>query len=140
MTEAAMLTRGEMLEKLNNSGLSAQLTALQRCLIDLLDRESKDELADFHVRLTRPRGLRRWVRPQAGFVLDGFVLLHAVAAEIPGVARCALIGVWDERIGDERVVLTLEPIAGETSPLQLRRRVEVALRTTMRLVCPEVSQ
>src|SRR5438132_548644 len=30
-----------------------------------------DELADFHVRLTRPTGLRRWFRPQSLFVLDG---------------------------------------------------------------------
>jgi HprK-related kinase A len=31
----------------------------------------ENELADFHVQLTRPRGLRRWVRPQARFVVDG---------------------------------------------------------------------
>jgi acyl-CoA synthetase (AMP-forming)/AMP-acid ligase II len=49
-------------------------------------------------------------------------------AGIPGVARCALIGVWDERLGDERVVLVLEPTAVETNPGQLKRRVELALR------------
>jgi len=49
-------------------------------------------------------------------------------AEIPGVGRCALIGLWDERRGDERVVLVLEPAAGETNATRLRRRVEQALR------------
>jgi acyl-CoA synthetase (AMP-forming)/AMP-acid ligase II len=49
-------------------------------------------------------------------------------ADIPGVARCALIGVWDERVGDERVVLVLEPTAEKTNPVQLKRRVGLALR------------
>jgi HprK-related kinase A len=31
----------------------------------------EDELADFHVQLTRPAGLRRWIRPQAQFVFGG---------------------------------------------------------------------
>jgi HprK-related kinase A len=35
-------------------------------------RES-DEFADFHVTLNRPKGLRRWYRPQVQFALDGFV-------------------------------------------------------------------
>jgi HprK-related kinase A len=42
-----------------------------RLLYDEFPLAGEDELADFHVRLTRPRWLRRWVRPQAGFVLDG---------------------------------------------------------------------
>jgi len=48
--------------------------------------------------------------------------------EIPGVARCALIGVWDEHLGDERVVLVLDAAANETNHAQLKRRVEQALR------------
>jgi acyl-CoA synthetase (AMP-forming)/AMP-acid ligase II len=55
-------------------------------------------------------------------------LYEGKIAEIPGVARCALIGVWDERAGDERVVLVLEPAADVTDPAQLTRRVELALR------------
>lgn len=33
-------------------------------------------LADYHVRLVPPRGLRRWIRPQIEFVLDGFSTFH----------------------------------------------------------------
>lgn len=55
-------------------------------------------------------------------------LYEGKIAEIPGVARCALIGVWDERLGDERVVLVLEPTAEEKNPVQLKRRVGLALR------------
>ena len=55
-------------------------------------------------------------------------LYEGKIAEIPGVARCALIGVWDERLGDERVVLVLDAMASETNPVQLKRRVELALR------------
>ena len=36
--------------------------------------------------------------------------------------------MWDEHLGDERVVLVLEPAAKEMNPIQLRRRVELALR------------
>ncbi|HEX6123083.1 MAG TPA: hypothetical protein VFY89_07980, partial [Ktedonobacterales bacterium] len=55
-------------------------------------------------------------------------LYEGKIAEIPGVARCALIGVWDEHLGDERVVLVLEPTADETNLGQLKQRVERALR------------
>jgi acyl-CoA synthetase (AMP-forming)/AMP-acid ligase II len=55
-------------------------------------------------------------------------LYEGKIAAIPGVARCALIGVWDERLGDERVVLVLEPTAEATNPAQLKRRVALALR------------
>jgi acyl-CoA synthetase (AMP-forming)/AMP-acid ligase II len=55
-------------------------------------------------------------------------LYEGKIAEIPGVARCALIGVWDERRGDERVVLVLERTVDEADPAQLRRRVERTLR------------
>ena len=34
----------------------------------------EEELADFHVHLTRPAGLRRWVRPQARFVFGGGIV------------------------------------------------------------------
>jgi acyl-CoA synthetase (AMP-forming)/AMP-acid ligase II len=56
-------------------------------------------------------------------------LYEGKIAEIPGVARCALIGVWDENLGDERVVLVLESAAEETNPGQLKRRVALALRS-----------
>ncbi len=56
-------------------------------------------------------------------------LYEGKIAEIPGVARCALVGVWDEHIGDERVVLTIEPVVEEVDYAQLKRRVEQALRT-----------
>jgi acyl-CoA synthetase (AMP-forming)/AMP-acid ligase II len=49
-------------------------------------------------------------------------------AEIAGVARCALIGVWDERLGDEHIVLVVEPTAAEPDANRLRRRVDRALR------------
>jgi acyl-CoA synthetase (AMP-forming)/AMP-acid ligase II len=55
-------------------------------------------------------------------------LYEGKIAEIPGVARCALIGVWDERLGDERVILALEPTADEASPMQLKQRVEQVMR------------
>lgn len=55
-------------------------------------------------------------------------LYEGKIAEIPGIARCALIGVWDERLGDEHVVLVLEPTVKETNPVQLKRRVALALR------------
>ncbi|HLY29983.1 MAG TPA: class I adenylate-forming enzyme family protein, partial [Ktedonobacterales bacterium] len=55
-------------------------------------------------------------------------LYEGKIAEIPGVARCAMIGVWDERLGDERVVLVIEPTAEERNPIQLKRRVALALR------------
>jgi HprK-related kinase A len=45
----------------------------------------EDELADFHVSLTRPRGLRRWIRPQSAFVLDG-----ATAPYFPSCLEMAL--------------------------------------------------
>ena len=55
-------------------------------------------------------------------------LYEGKIAEISGVARCALIGVWDEHLGDERVVLVLEPTAHATNPAQLKRRVALALQ------------
>lgn len=49
-------------------------------------------------------------------------------AAIAGVERCAFIGLWDEDLSDEKVVLVLEPAVGETNSIRLRRRVERALR------------
>jgi acyl-CoA synthetase (AMP-forming)/AMP-acid ligase II len=49
-------------------------------------------------------------------------------AQIPGIARCALIGVWSKSVGDERVVLVVEPAPGELDSPELRRRIERALR------------
>jgi len=49
-------------------------------------------------------------------------------AEIPGVARCALVGVWSEEVGDERIVLVVEPTAANRDAEKLRRRVDQALR------------
>jgi acyl-CoA synthetase (AMP-forming)/AMP-acid ligase II len=54
-------------------------------------------------------------------------------AEITGVERCALIGVWDGCRGDERVVLVVEPAAAETDPIRLRRRVDRTLRVDPRI-------
>jgi acyl-CoA synthetase (AMP-forming)/AMP-acid ligase II len=55
-------------------------------------------------------------------------LFEEKIAGVPGVARCAMIGVWDTRAEDERVVLVAEPAAGETDAVRLRRRVERALQ------------
>ncbi len=63
-------------------------------------------------------------------------LYEGKIAEIPGVARCALIGVWDERLADERVILVLEPAANETDPERLKRRVAQALRTAALIDVP----
>jgi acyl-CoA synthetase (AMP-forming)/AMP-acid ligase II len=55
-------------------------------------------------------------------------LYEGKIAEIPGVARCALIGVWDAQRGDEWVVLVLEPTTSEKNHSQLKRRVALALQ------------
>ena len=38
--------------------------------------EDDAQLADYHVRLDRPSGLRRWFRPQVEFILDGTKTFH----------------------------------------------------------------
>jgi acyl-CoA synthetase (AMP-forming)/AMP-acid ligase II len=50
-----------------------------------------------------------------------------VVDRIPGVARSALVGVYDERIADERVALVVEPARGQPAA-DLERRVRRALR------------
>jgi acyl-CoA synthetase (AMP-forming)/AMP-acid ligase II len=50
-----------------------------------------------------------------------------VVDRIPGVARSALVGVYDERIADERVALVVEPTRGQPAAA-LERRVRRALR------------
>jgi acyl-coenzyme A synthetase/AMP-(fatty) acid ligase len=55
-------------------------------------------------------------------------LYEGKIAEIPGVARCAFIGVWDEHLGDECVVLVLEPTTKQMNPAHLKQRVVLALR------------
>jgi HprK-related kinase A len=51
-------------------------------------------LCDFHVQITRPRGLRRWLRPQACFAVDGqfpfapYAVAHAFPALEWGINWC----------------------------------------------------
>jgi acyl-CoA synthetase (AMP-forming)/AMP-acid ligase II len=58
--------------------------------------------------------------------------LHEAAAErVPGVRRCAMVGVWDDARADERVVLVVEPAAPVGAPAAreaLAARVRRALR------------
>jgi acyl-CoA synthetase (AMP-forming)/AMP-acid ligase II len=49
-------------------------------------------------------------------------LFEETVAAIPGVHRCALVGVYDEKHADEVVVLALEPQPG-CDPSELRHRV-----------------
>ena len=49
-------------------------------------------------------------------------LIEGVVASVPGVRRCALVGVYDERTADELVVLALEAGDG-VDPVELRSRV-----------------
>jgi HprK-related kinase A len=57
----------------------------------LLDAE---DFSDFHVQIARPRGLRRWVRPQARFIVDGrspfapYTAAHAFPALEWGINWC----------------------------------------------------
>lgn len=53
-------------------------------------------------------------------------LVEDAVAAVPGVARCALVGVYDAGRADEAVVLAVEPEAGAGGP-GLRRRVERAI-------------
>lgn len=55
-------------------------------------------------------------------------LIESTVSAIPGVRACALIGVYDAARADERVVLAVEPLAGESHP-RLRARLERELRT-----------
>jgi acyl-CoA synthetase (AMP-forming)/AMP-acid ligase II len=54
--------------------------------------------------------------------------LHEPVVEcLAGVRRCAMVGVFDERRADERVVLVVEPEEGVDGD-RLRHEVERALR------------
>ncbi|MDF1504561.1 class I adenylate-forming enzyme family protein, partial [Roseisolibacter sp. H3M3-2] len=55
-------------------------------------------------------------------------LHEPVVARIPGVRRCAMVGVRDARASDERIVLVVEPAEG-TDPAALARALPAALRT-----------
>ncbi len=48
-------------------------------------------------------------------------LHEPVIERIQGVRRCALIGVFDEELADEKVVLVVEPEPGETGNVVLAR-------------------
>ncbi|GLC25644.1 class I adenylate-forming enzyme family protein [Roseisolibacter agri] len=54
-------------------------------------------------------------------------LHEPVVARIPGVRRCAMVGVRDDRASDERIVLVVEPDAG-TDAAALARALPAALR------------
>ena len=54
-------------------------------------------------------------------------LHEPVVARIPGVRRCAMVGVRDARAADERIVLVVEPAEG-TDPAALARALPAALR------------
>ena len=41
----------------------------------------EDSFADFHVSVAKPRGLRRWVRPQANFYCDGYLPFTPLPAD-----------------------------------------------------------
>ena len=43
--------------------------------------EADEAFADFHVRIARPRGLRRWVRPQVQFQFDGTPPFHPLPGD-----------------------------------------------------------
>ena len=58
-------------------------------------------------------------------------LYEPVVARIPGVRRAAMVGVWDPRAADERVVLVVEPDErdGGEAPAAFADRVRRALRS-----------
>lgn len=74
---ASRLRRGELLLQVAPfvARVRSEMAAVARG-ISLLYRDfsvvEPDEFADYHVALTAPAGLRRWVRPQVIFSLDGF--------------------------------------------------------------------
>ena len=79
------LSRGDLGEKLASNGIRLRIgpfsthlqTSLPRVVasIQLLysdfSLEDREGVADFHARLTRPWGSRRWLRPQVFFHVDG---------------------------------------------------------------------
>jgi acyl-CoA synthetase (AMP-forming)/AMP-acid ligase II len=55
-------------------------------------------------------------------------LYEPTIERIPGVARCALVGVYGDRLADEQVVLVLEAEEPRADPAALAGRVRAALR------------
>ena len=83
---ASRLRRGELLLKVSPfaARLRSDMGAVARG-ISLLYRDftvlEPDEFADFHIALEAPAGLRRWVRPQVIFYLDGFAPFKPLPAD-----------------------------------------------------------
>jgi hypothetical protein len=81
----ADLSRSELEVRLGGLGLRLRTGPIVSCLQSRLPAvaagialhygeyptEDSDGFADFHVRVARPRSLRRWVRPQAFLFIDG---------------------------------------------------------------------
>lgn len=58
------------------------LTALLQLLYADFFLEDHGELADFHVRIAPPRGMRRWLRPQTLFVANGIAPFQPLARHL----------------------------------------------------------
>ena len=88
MLTVSALTRSELGARLQQTGIHLQTGAFITCLqtsipsvvdgIGLLYADypllENTDFADFHIRLTRPRGIRRWFKPQVTFMYDGMSL------------------------------------------------------------------
>jgi len=104
----ADLSRRELGERLAGEGLALQVgpfnlrirsdldsfTALAHRLYEPYPLPDADALNDFHVEISSPRGLRRWVRRQACFGVDGqfpfapYTIEHAFPALEWGINWC----------------------------------------------------
>lgn len=85
MTTVSALSRAELGQRLAGAGIRLQtgpfVTCIQSSIPSVADGinvvyadyplHGDDDFADFHVRLNRPRGLRRWIRPHVHFDFDG---------------------------------------------------------------------
>ncbi|MES2152901.1 MAG: HprK-related kinase A [Pseudomonadota bacterium] len=85
MTTVSSLTRAQLGQRLANGGIDLQtgefVTRLQTTISSVADGigllyadyplRDTAEFADFHVRLVRPAGWRRWFKPQVLFLYDG---------------------------------------------------------------------
>jgi len=88
MMTVSALTRTELGARLEQTGIHLQTGSFITCLqtsvssvvegIGLLYADypllENNEFADFHIRVTRPFGLRRWLKPQVKFLYDGISL------------------------------------------------------------------